>query len=888
MTKKLSIADYADIYTSRFGWSLVPIEPGRKYPTANEWGNNCLTDSGAARAFYESHPDWNMGLALAPSRMVSLDIDCPDSWATIMAEFGLPADALDEYPTIMGRGKRVMFVLPDGVELPYCKLTWPKQEDPKRRYTVVELRAASEDKQRQDVLPPSIHPDTGKPYAWCVQPPKQPEDWPEPPPWLMAVWQHWGDFKPQFQDACPWAEKPKPRPDTKPVAAAGVTGESAIDAYCDATPIESALETYGYKRIGRRYLSPHSSTGLPGVTIMEDGRRCYIHHASDPLCSEEEGRPVNAFDLFCYYEHGGDASKAAKAAADMLGLSRKRREPPPIDPPPAEPTPADGIAPEAPQAGQSWDEFRVLGYNGAKVYVLPRRSEQVVALSAGALTKPALLQIASLEWWEMAFAKPKGGCDWDAAMNALLRQAERAGIYNPKMERGRGAWYDNGSPVLHLGTTLIVGGEEKRISDHPSRYIYTKQVRMENTFGAKPATDEDGQKLLAIFEALNWSRAEHAAFAIGWSVLAPVCGALEWRPHLWLTAQRGAGKSWVQGTIIKPLVGEGNIVYCQGGTTEAGIRQTLKHDARPVMFDEAESEDAAAARRMQSVIELARQASSEYGAEIAKGTANGEGMTFNIRSMFLMGSINVGLRQAADESRFTVVSLKSPDRTPTEADRFARFERDVKTLLSDEFCASIRSRTYRLIPVIRKNAETLAQAVAEALGSQRAGDQVGTLLAGMFSVYSPNVMTMGDARKLVQSLNFDDTVDSEQVSDEHNCLNAILQTQVRIDLEGGGGTSRSLGELVEIAREWKVVEGVPPEYASTTLARHGVRLEGADLWVANNHKELQKALINTPWATGHRRLLLRIHGAQPGQSTAKFAGSVSRYVCIPVESVDLQ
>jgi hypothetical protein len=51
-----------------------------------------------------------------------------------------------------------MFRVPDGIELPYAKLNWKREGDDAKSYTVFELRAASGEKQRFDVLPPSIHP----------------------------------------------------------------------------------------------------------------------------------------------------------------------------------------------------------------------------------------------------------------------------------------------------------------------------------------------------------------------------------------------------------------------------------------------------------------------------------------------------------------------------------------------------------------------------------------------------------------------------------------------------------------------------------------------------------------------------------------------------------
>ena len=878
---------YAQQYTNRFNWELVPINPGQKFPTAKDWGENTIKTPEQASAFYSKHPDWGVGLVLGKSKMCSIDIDCEDSFQALLAEFGLPAEDLDQYPCIKGRGRRITFRVPDGVDLKYCKLNWPTEGDHKKKYTVVELRVSGEGQQRQDVLPPTIHPDTGKPYEWLVQPPKQ-GDWPTVPDWVLSFWTAWDKFKPQFIDACPWGPKPEPvahKPKPTPSADYDNQGVNVIEEFIKAHDLFSMLRNYGYSKKGNRWLSPHSGTGIPGVHILPDGDRCYIHHASDPLCSADTNQPVNCFDLFCYYEHNNDVSKAVKAAAELLGIKSKRQSPPPPMPkqeaPASEPEPEQAKPEQSQQNDQPATEFLCLGYNANSIYVLPRRSEQVTRLAYGSLTKSALLQIASLEWWGAFFPK-KEGVDWELAMNALLRWCEAKGIYDPRNERGRGAWYDSGHPVLHLGGSLIVDGKQKRINEHESKYIYTKQATLENAFNATPADDKEAAKLGAIFKQVNWIKPEHGLLALGWSVLAPVCGALNWRPHLWLTAQRGAGKSWFQSYIMKPVVGEESLIYCQGGTTEAGIRQALKRDARPVMFDEAESEDASAARRMQSVLELARQSSSDTGAEIVKGTANGDGMSFNVRSMFLLGSINVGLKQAADESRFSVVALARPDKGKAEAERFAQFERDVIATMTPSFCASIRARTYHGIPVIRRNAKVLAQAVAEMLGSQRMGDQVGTLLAGAFSLERMEEYTLDEARAMVAGLDFNEATEAEEVSDETNCLNVILQRQVRVDLDGIGSVTRSLGELVDVAAGQGEIGSLSRAEAGDTLSRHGLRVLDDRLCVANTHAELAKTLRDTPWSSGHRRMLLRVDGAETGQKAMKFAGSASRYVSIPI------
>jgi len=350
------ISWYARRYVERFGMHLVPIEPKRKFPRAANWGTTAISDPAAAEAFWHQHPDWNMGVALGPSRICSLDIDCDVSFSVICDEYGIDPTSLDAYPVIQGRskGRRVTFRVPADTDLGYHKLDWPSRNDPTgdkhkaalaaaaaakaagdtnreerirsvaqrwARYTVFELRSGCDGKQRQDVLPPSIHPDTEQPYRWLHQPADQ---WPEPPQWLLSLWQDWENFKPQVKAMCPWlpAEKAPIAILKKKVDTSSVVRGSVIDAFIDAHDLVSTLEQYGYQRKGTsRYLSPHSHSGLPGVILFPSGDTCWVHHASDPLCSEETGRPVNAFDLYSYYEHGGDLKAAVKAAAALLGIS---------------------------------------------------------------------------------------------------------------------------------------------------------------------------------------------------------------------------------------------------------------------------------------------------------------------------------------------------------------------------------------------------------------------------------------------------------------------------------------------------------------------------------------------------------------------------------------
>jgi len=869
---------YANRYISKYDMKLLPVKPGSKIPKQKDWG-----DIETPATYWEQYPQDNIGLNLGASGFCSLDIDCLESFRLILEEFGIPEEELDGFPTIRGasKGKRLMFRLPEGVQLPYIKLNWPKQDEPKKHFTVFEFRAAEpEGKARQDLLPPSIHPDTQEPYRWEVQPVTP---WPEPPAWLVSIVEAWEQFKPQLQGVCPWHVAP-PKPERKtppPRNTDNTTAQQVIDAYLGANPLDVALDAYGYKRIGKRYLSPHSGTNLAGVIPFPDGAACWIHHASDPLCSEESGQPVNAYDLFCYYEHGGDRSASFKAAAASVGIDLRKREP---ARPVTQSTPPPELPPELPDEYDSGQPFKALGYAGTSYYYLPKGTEQVSEIKRSGHTSPAeLMGLAPLEWWEMAYPKQNGGADWHSAANDLMRACERAGIYSHERERGRGAWHDNGRAVLHLGDRLLVDAKPIAIHAHSTKYIYTRQAPLEHGADAISATDAQGGAVADLIAGLNWSTPDHARLLAGWCFLAPICGALKWRPHAWLTAQRGAGKTWVQDHIINPLIGPAAMMV-QGSTTEAGIRQRLKQDARPIVFDEAESEDQNSQKRMKTVIELARQSSSDSTAEIVKGTASGGGMAFRMRSMFLLGSINVSLNHAADESRFSVLSLSAPSKDAGEADRFDKFSKQVDNTLSDELCASIRARAYQHIPTIRANAKTLARAVAELLGSQRLGDQVGTLLAGEYSMRHSDELTIERAREWVHDMDFSEAKEAEQSSDEQQCINAILERQIRFDCERGN-VQRSVAEVVGWAAGADCEHWISAKEANSIIQRYGLLVDGGALIVANKHNELEKLLKDTSFASGWRRILKRFDGAKSVSTTVRFAGVRSRATSVPLSGI---
>lgn len=97
------------------------------------------------------------------------------------------------------------------------------------------------------------------------------------------------------------------------------TGQAdPISAYNEAVPIEIPLEMHGFKEKGSRLLSPNTSSGVPGGLVR--GNHYFSHHAGDAGIGRPAGPGIiaDAFDLFVYFEHGGDFNRALIAAGDRF------------------------------------------------------------------------------------------------------------------------------------------------------------------------------------------------------------------------------------------------------------------------------------------------------------------------------------------------------------------------------------------------------------------------------------------------------------------------------------------------------------------------------------------------------------------------------------------
>ena len=127
--------------------------------------------------------------------------------------------------------------------------------------------------------------------------------------------------------------------------------------------------------------------------------------------------------------------------------------------------------------------------------------------------------------------------------------------------------------------------------------------------------------------------------------------------------------------------------------------------------------------------------------------------------------------------------------------RFAKISEMVADTLTEEFINRFLARSIKMIPVIRANARIFATASAPILGNQRAGDQIGALLAGAYSLHSDTVISAKEAAAYIARQDWSEQRSLAGDTDEAKCLARIMQTIVRVASKSGPVES-SIGRLV--------------------------------------------------------------------------------------------
>jgi len=323
---KMSLRRAAEAYLSE-GWTLIPLVMKSKSAEITPgWNddNYCNEKMCGGMEHWDYFLTDNIGVHLGKSRLVTLDIDNKDGFLKCMDAI---ADKLrEEVPScetpfwmshtigiVSGRaGSGKMVYKAPSADLEPKKVRWTNGSESS---CIFEMRASGQ----QDVLPPSVHPETLRKYQWVASGDNTHFEILDMPEDMLYLWQHWNEFQPIMEMANPTYVAPIV---TDKMKNSGVKyeGTNYIEMWKNQQNLLSMLTSNGYTQKGKnRLLSPNSHSGSAGIALYESGTQFYSFGESDVF---SDGHTHDAYDVLVECEYNGDRKAAWDHVLEYFGVDK--------------------------------------------------------------------------------------------------------------------------------------------------------------------------------------------------------------------------------------------------------------------------------------------------------------------------------------------------------------------------------------------------------------------------------------------------------------------------------------------------------------------------------------------------------------------------------------
>jgi hypothetical protein len=481
--------------------------------------------------------------------------------------------------------------------------------------------------------------------------------------------------------------------------------------------------------------------------------------------------------------------------------------------------------------------FFFLGYDEKSYYILPKDQQISIRIARGDNTlKNWIREIASNSWWMNNFYEVDDEGNQKFAMSKALewfrQESKRNGIYNDEKILGLGVHEDSGKIVFNMGDSLMVDGKKIEYTEYSGINTYCRS-KIKLSLNGKTWTIKDGQNLVKQVKTFNFERGIDYIAVLGYIALAPFASILEVRPHIWITSQKGAGKTTIIKKIIVPGVGKKQAFFKEALISEAYLRQTCGKDCRVPVIDEFEAHDMDSRNSQKKLLTLMRSAYSGTGT--GKGTSDHRPVDFNVRMMFCVASINIRFDNDGDRTRVVVCRLKQKEK------------KDCNYVEQIENFDGLRLRILKKIHKVNQYIESARNIMLAAGHDNRAADTYSPFLVGFWMIISDNDFFEDDQpakdciERAIKNLSEPDYKD-----DEDKIIERILQERIRID----SSKEYSIAEMLTL-REMDTGTGFEKNLYDNEIRRYGLRR-----FVSNNnevlaididHPELKKILRDTPF-----------------------------------------
>ena len=532
-------------------------------------------------------------------------------------------------------------------------------------------------------------------------------------------------------------------------------------------------------------------------------------------------------------------------AAEIIGKHRKKYEPDEDDLAGPRlvvdntPSPSDEKAPTAVEELAKNPHYHILGLDGDLVKVHIISAGRAPSHTRAQITQPStLISLAPLSWWgQFIEHAPLGTSQARRLGDALLRIADKEGQVDTTQTTGRGAVrLDDDRVAYHLGDRVLLDGVERSLDFDDRVWIAEARIPLVESAGR-----DEMMEIAGAVMRYRWLSDIDGRRLMGWLVTAIVGGALEWRPHLILTAPAATGKSWLLREVVERIMGP--LLVRLADATPAAIARLTAMSSLPIAIDEAEPTN-------EWVIDVLKQLRISSGAEGVRVRADPSGTGVVVqapRYSALLASTAMPTLNKADATRLTLVRLGAP------VHDWPSVARDIRGALKN--AEGARARIIRHAEAIADRARELSLEYQDGEMDTREALGSAALTAGWeFWGLDDTFVSSG--------------VGDSQQSDAGDGLLDLLALRVRF----AGGTERSV---------LTALHGTEADRAMLADL-YGIKRDGDDVLIMARHKGLAGALKRTRWdGVNLQQLLVQIPGVDLTQHQRYFGPLRSRAVLIP-------
>lgn len=318
-----------------------------------------------------------------------------------------------------------------------------------------------------------------------------------------------------------------------------------------------------------------------------------------------------------------------------------------------------------------------------------------------------------------------------------------------------------------------------------------------------------------------------------------------WRPQIFLTGQAYAGKS----TMFKMIAAIfGPLCKMSSNSSAAGLRQFLSNSGRIVLCDELEK-----SRHRRDILEMIR--ASGRGDESFRGTASHQYRGFRLQHIFWCASIESGLQNEADQSRFIVAELKKVD-AKINMPSWDELGVIGQRLAAVAIC-SFREAKKLVDILLDYKPEGIHGRICESYA----------VPCAMYAVSTG--MDQQEALTLFYDALYSLTEAADIESDSEALLDEIMGSTGNIPMRDKKTVADMLRDFITCGHE-------------QDLRNLGIYLKDDMLYL--NCRSLLRHLLSSEWREKRiDTLLLRINGAH--RVAKKFGGTVLRFVAIPRRAI---